>query len=138
MAKKPERPVYAFRRRGNALYPEMECDARALDGIAQGERVKVEIGQWRNHDRLRAYWAMLGDVIEATGQNITVTTLHEIIKLENGVVDLVRLPSGMTVAVPGSIALDKLPEAEMVAFFRKAEEWLAKTYGFVSERRLAA
>ncbi|PZO78477.1 MAG: hypothetical protein DI629_12330 [Mesorhizobium amorphae] len=134
---KADKPVYAFIRKGNALVPEMGCDARALDGIAQGERVKVDINQWRNLDRLRAYWAMLGDVIEATGQKISTKTLHEVIKLENGVVDVVQMPNGLKVQIPASIALDKLPEAEMVEFFRKAEAWLAETYGYEPEARAA-
>lgn len=132
-----ENPIYAFRRKGNALVPEMQHDLSALDGVAQGERVKLEIGQWRNHDRLRAYWAMLHEVMAATGERFTVKTLHEVIKLENGVVELVSLPSGMKVAVPGSIAFDKMTEAEMAAFFGKAEEWLARTYGYEPERRAA-
>ena len=39
---------------------------------------------------------------------------------------------------PEAAALDALPEAEMVDFFRKAEAYLGKTFGFVSERGQAA
>jgi hypothetical protein len=48
MARKPEKPVYAFTRRGEGVFPDMEYDASALAGIAEGQRVKVEIKQWRN------------------------------------------------------------------------------------------
>lgn len=130
MAKRPEKPVFAFVRKGNALVPEMQHDARALDGIAQGERVRIDIRQWRNLGRHRAYWAMLGDVIEATECALTPERLHEVLKLETGVVDLIRLPNGMTVAIPGSISFEKMEEAEFVEFFRRAEQWLGETYGY--------
>lgn len=137
MAKK-EKPVFAFIRRGNALVPEMEYDIKALDGIAQGQRVRLDIREWRNADRLKAYWSMLHDVVEATGGALSAEKLHEVVKLETGNVDLIRLPNGMTVAIPASVAFDKMDEPEFVAFFEAAEEWLARTYGYVSERRAAA
>lgn len=137
MAKKPEKPVYAFVRRGNALVPEMAHDLRALEGIAQGQRVKLDIKEWRNLDRLRAYWAMLGDVIDATDSALSVGRLHKVLKLEIGVVDLVQLPTGYKVAIPGSIAFDKMSEAEFIAFFGRAQEWLAATYGYVREQEAA-
>lgn len=137
MAKKQEKPVYAFIRRGNYLVPEMEYDLHALDAITQGQRVKLEIKEWRNLDRHRAYWATLHDVIDATDCALSPERLHEVLKLETGVVDLIRLPNGMTVAIPGSISFDKMNEDEFVAFFKRAEEWLAATYGYVNERAAA-
>lgn len=138
MAKKPDKPVYSFIRRGNYLVPEMDYDTHALDGVAQGQRVRVDIKEWRNLARLRAYWAMLHDVVAATGaDNLSAEKLHEVLKLHNGCVDVVMLPNGTPVAIPSSIALDKMEESEFVAFFQKAERWLAKTYGYVPERRAA-
>lgn len=139
MARKPEKPVYSFIRRGDALVPEMEYDRRALDGIAQGQRVRVDLKEWRNLDRLKAYWSMLHEVVAATGANgLTAERLHEVAKLQNGCVDVVMLPSGMPVAIPSSIALDKMSEPEFIAFFQKVEAWLAETYGWVSEREARA
>lgn len=133
MAKRPEKPAYAFQRVNNSLVPEMSFDLAALDGIAQGERVRIEIRQWRNSGRNRAYWSMLTEVVSGCGLKLTPEKLHEVLKLENGVVELVRLPTGMTVAIPGSIAFEKMTEAEFVDFFRKAEEWLAEVYGYVRQ-----
>lgn len=134
MAKKPDKPVYAFVRKGNALVPEMDFDARALDGIKQDQRVRIEIKEWRNLDRHRAYWAMLHDVVAATECALTPERLHDVIKLEAGLIEHVRLPNGYMVALPGSIAFDKVSEAEFIAFFNAAERWLAETYGWVPER----
>jgi hypothetical protein len=138
MAKKPEKPVYSFTRKGNTLVPDMAYDIRALDGVANGQRVRIEVKEWRNLDRLKAYWSMLHDAIEATGNSVSAERLHEVIKLETGLVDLVRLPNGMTVAIPASVAFDKMTEPEFIAFFQSAEEFLARVYGFVSERKDAA
>lgn len=136
--KSKDKPVYSFVRRGDALLPELEYDANALNGVAQGERVRVEILQFRNSSRLRAYWAMLHDVVAATGANrLTAERLHEVLKLHNGCVDVVMLPNGQPVAIPSSIALDKMSEPEFIAFFEKATQWLAETYGYVSERKAA-
>lgn len=131
--KKSEKPIYAFQRVKNALVPEMSFDLAALDGIAQGERVRVEIKQYRNSGRNRAYWSVLSDVVAACGLNLTPEKLHEVLKLENGVIELIRLPTGMTVAIPGSISFERMTEQEFIDFFRKAEEWLATTYGWVRE-----
>ncbi|WP_418460417.1 DUF1367 family protein [Brucella intermedia] len=105
----------------------------ALDSIRNGELVKVEIKQFRNVSRHRAYWAMVQEVVDGYGLNYSADRLHEIIKLETGVVDLVRLPDGLKVQLPGSISFDKMSEAEFQAFFKKAEKWLAETYGYVRE-----
>ena len=133
MAKKPEKPAYAFQRVNNSLVPEMSFDLAALDGIAQGERVQIQIKQWRNSGRNRAYWSILSDVVAACGLTLTPEKLHEVLKLENGVIELVRLPTGMTVAIPGSISFEKMTEQEFVDFFRKAEMWLGETYGYSRE-----
>lgn len=136
MAKKPDKPIYSFIRRGRTLVPEMDYDARALDGVAEGQRVRIELKEWRNVARLRAYWAMLHEVVAATGaNNLTAERLHEVLKLHCGCVDVVMLPSGMPLAIPSSIALDKMAEPEFIAFFQKAEEWLAATYGYERQER---
>ena len=137
MAKKPERPVYAFRRKGNSLVPDMDFDLRALDGVANGQMVRVDIKEFRSLPRMRAYWAMLHEVVEATGCAPSAERLHEAMKLELGIVDLVKVGK-LTAAIPGSIAFDKMTEAEMTEFFRIAEGWLAETYGWVPERERAA
>jgi hypothetical protein len=138
MARKPEKPVYSFLRKGNTLVPELEYDASALEGIAQGQRVRVDIREFRNVARLRLYWCMLHEVAAATGANgLSAERLHEVAKLENGCVDLVRLPTGMTVAIPASIALDKMAEKEFVEFFQKVERWLGEVYGYVAQERAA-
>jgi hypothetical protein len=129
-----EKPVYRFVRRGDALLPEMDYDMGALDGIAQNEGVIVDVRQGRSNPRLRAYWAMLRECINATECAPNAAALHEAVKLNTGHVTLIRSRNGMTFAVPGSIAFDKMTEPEMVAFFRAAERWLASEFGFVPDQ----
>ena len=133
MAKKAERPRYGFRKRKGALWPDMAFDARMLESIAEGELVHVEIKRFRNNDRLRSYFAMLNDVIEATDCSLSAERLHEVAKLETGCVEHVRLPNGLLIGLPGSVAFDRMTEGEFQAFYHRVEEWLAKTFNYVRE-----
>lgn len=129
-----DRPLYAWVRRGNLLAPEMEYDLRALDGVANGQRVALELKQWRNRDRLRAYWASLQDCIDATGCAPSKETLDSYVRRSVGYVDMVRRIDGKVEAVPRPLNLADCSEPEMIAYFQAAEQLLAEHFGFVSER----
>ncbi len=133
MARRKDKPPYAFIRIGNRLVADMDFDLGALEGVAEGEKVRVEVSQWRNRPRLRAYWATLRDCVNATGFEGTPETLHTLLKMECGLGEPVKLPDGRVVIIPGSIAIESLPEDEMIAYFRRAEKYLAETFGFARE-----
>jgi hypothetical protein len=133
MAKNNEKPPIYMTRKGDYLLPEMAMDAEAIRNLPERQRVKVQITEPRNSGRLRAYWAMLNEVVKATDCAPTAEALHELVKLETGFVIHVRLGKGLKVELPGSIAFDKISEAEMEAFFRSAEAFLAREYGWVKE-----
>jgi hypothetical protein len=135
MTKKRDKPVYAFVRRGNALVPEMEYDLQALDGVAQGQKVKVEVKQWRNLDRLAAYWATLQDCIDATGCAPSKEALDGYIRPAVKFVDTIRLANGFLVGVPRAINTRECDEPEMIAFFNAAIELLAREFGYVAPER---
>lgn len=138
MAKKADKPVYAFVRRGNALVPEMDYDLQALAGVSEGQRVAVDIHQWRNRARLRAYWATLQDCIDATGCAPSKEALDAYVRPAVRFVNSIRLANGFMVGVPRPINLSECDEPEMIAFFQAAEECLARDFGFVSERKSEA
>lgn len=138
MSKRTEKPVYAFIRRGNSLVPEMQYDLQALDGVEQGQRVKLEIKQWRNLDRLKAYWATLQDCIDATGCAPSKESLDAYIRPAVGFVDVIRLQSGHMVGIARPINTRKCDEPEMIAFFNSATELLAREFGYVAPERNAA
>lgn len=132
MAKRTEKPVYAFIRRGNSLVPEMQYDLQALDGVEQGQRVKVDVKQWRNLDRLKAYWATLQDCIDATGCSPSKEALDAYIRPAVKFVDTIRLANGFLVGVPRPINTRECDEPEMIAFFNAATELLARDFGYVA------
>jgi len=134
MAKKPDKPVYSFVRKGKILVPELDYDLRALDGVAEGQRVRVDIRQWRNLDRLKAYWCTLQDCIDATGCAPSKEALDAYVRPAVGFVDAIRLASGHFVGVGRPINTRECDEPEMIAFFQSVEELLAREFGFVSER----
>lgn len=138
MSKKSNRPVYSFVRDGNILRPEMEYDLRALDGVANGQRIRLDVKQWRNLDRLRAYWCTLQDCIDATGCAPTKEALDSYVRPAVGFVDAIRLASGHFVGVGRAINTRDCNEPEMIAFFESVNELLAREFGFVSERKHAA
>jgi hypothetical protein len=133
MARKTDKPVYAFIRRGNSLVPEMAYDLRALDGVANGQRVKLDVKQWRNLDRLRAYWATLQDCVDATGCAPSKEALDAYVRPAVGYVDAIRLKSGHFVGVARPINTRDCEEPEMIAFFESVTELLAREFGFVAE-----
>lgn len=137
MAKK-DKPPYKFIFDGRALVPEMDFDRQALLGLVVGQSVKVEIGQWRSLDRLRAYWATLQDCVEATGCAPHKEALDAYLRPAVGHCDFIRMPNGSFQAVPRAINTKDCDEPEMIAFFQAVEERIAKDFGFVSEKRIAA
>lgn len=122
------KPIYCIVR-GAGMFPEMRADAEAMAELPQGQRVVVTIKAPRNHARLRAYWAMMRDVVNATDVVPTPEALHQVIKMETGYVDLVRDAKGRAYAVPSSIALDKMDEPTFVKFMANAERWIAENLG---------
>jgi hypothetical protein len=121
-------PIFMIRK-GTNLCPEMRADLERIEAIKPGERVRVEIRQSRSVPKLRLYWRMLSYVVEATECAANSETLHSAIKLELGYGTPVKLRNGMMVLVPGSIAFESMDEPTFDAFFQRAQEWIAKTYG---------
>ena len=133
-----DKPIFAFTRRGDALVPETAYDCAALDGIAQDQRVKLDIQNFRNNGRLRAYWMMLRECVDATGCAPTPQALHEGLKMMVGLVTYVTRQKGFPIGVPDSIAFERMSEAEMVAYFKVAEQTLAHEFGYVHKQKDAA
>lgn len=129
------KPVYAWVYRNGALWPEMEYDRQAVVGMKEGQRVKLNISQWRNLDRLRAYWCTLQDCVDATGCAPTKEALDAYVRSAVGHVDAIRLANGMMVGIARPINTRKCDEPEMIAFFQAVEEYLASEFGFVSEHK---
>lgn len=132
MAKNEKPPIYCLRR-GNALTPEMQVDADLIQRLPVGQRIKVTIHTGRSPARLRFYWQLLGKLVDATDCAPNAEALHSVIKLDLGYANPVRLKSGMTVLVPGSIAFDRMTEQEFGNFLDRAIAWIGTNYGVTPE-----
>ena len=134
-----DKPRYAFRKMGEGiLVADMAIDKAALDGLAYGERVNIEIRHFRNTDKLRAWWAYLHDCIQACGlEDWTLHSLANFVKIKTGHFDVFQTPDGEVYQEPRSIAKSSaMTEAEMTELFRRTEKLLAEKFGFVNEREL--
>jgi hypothetical protein len=123
-----EKPAIYVMRQGDTLRPEFEADAEWIRRQPTGTRIKISLHSGRSPARLGLYWSLLGRLVRATDCAPTAEALHEAIKLDLGFVQRVRL-KGMTVLVPGSVAFDKMTEAEFGEYLERAIEWMATNYG---------
>lgn len=121
-------PIYCLRR-GNYLVPEYAMDAEAIERFPHGQRIRVDLRTGRYPPRLRFYWQLLNKLVAATGCAANPEALHEALKLELGYANPIRLKTGMTILVPGSIAFDKMSEEDFSDFLDLAIEWIASNFG---------
>lgn len=123
-------PPLVLRRTERGLEARSRLAADELGKFALHSDVEVSIKKKRSLPQLRMFWAMLHNVVEATGAYPTAEHLLDAMKVEMGYTTPMRLLSGDVVFVPDSIALSRMDSAQFRAFFDKAVELLARTYGF--------
>lgn len=133
-----EHPPVFVMRQGDILRPEFEQDAEWIRRQPTGTRIKVSLHTGRSPTKLGFYWSMLSRLVKATECSPNPEALHEAIKLELGYATPVRLKSGMTVLVPGSIAFHKMDEPTFDGFLQQAIRWIAENYGITTEELFAA
>jgi hypothetical protein len=120
------RTVY-LKRIGNALYPSDGLSDSDLSDIPSGKRIKAVITEPRRQKPHRLYWAVLKIVCENTEHPVLSDRdrLHDLVKIKCGCVHLVRSgKTGELFQLPGSIAFDKMDDAEFRAFLDKALAFL--------------
>jgi hypothetical protein len=129
---KPDRekmPII-LRRTERGLEPRSRLAADALAQYALHSDVEISIKKRRSAPQLRLYWAMLHNVVEATGAFPDAERLHEALKLDLGFVTPMKLLDGRTVYVPDSAAMSKMDAAEFRRFFDAVAKRLAEVCGF--------
>ncbi len=129
---KPDRekmPII-LRRTERGLEPRSRLAADALAQYALHSDVEISIKKRRSAPQLRLYWAMLHNVVEATGAFPDAERLHEALKLDLGFVTPIKLLDGRTVYVPDSAAMSKMDAAEFRRFFDAVAARLAEVCGF--------
>ena len=132
MAKSEAPPIWV-RRHDDKLVGEFAMDREAISRFNAGDRIKLTLHTGRSPKRLRFYWQLLGKLVAATDCAPNAEALHSVIKLDLGYATPVRLKSGMTVLVPGSIAFDRMTEQEFQNFLDRAIEWIGKSFGLTPE-----
>ena len=133
MAKK-EKPEIYVQRVGNRLVPEFAMDEEAIMRFPSGQRIRVDLRTGRSPSRLRLYWQILDKLVDATGCSPNSDALHDAIKLELGFGTPVRMPSGLTILVPRSVAFERMKEEDFIPYFNRAIEWIATNYGVTPEQ----
>lgn len=119
-----ERAPILMARRGSLLAPLAPLDAEQLERFPSGATLKVKITQPRNVGRHRLYWAALQLVRDNMDDPPPLEHLHEAVKVRLGYVTTIRFRSGETAQIPGSVAFDKMTEAEHREFFDRFADFV--------------
>jgi hypothetical protein len=118
-----------FRRVGFMLAP-VNREARELfAAIREGATVFVEIWSPRNMRQHAKYFAVLNNVVEATGEWTSTEDLRfEIFKqLKRGLVRISRV-DGTEDFIPDSMAVASMPKAEFERLYEDTMRWLTDRY----------
>lgn len=119
-----------LRRTERGLEPRSRLARDLLDKYAVHSDVEVSIRKRRSLPQLRMYWAMLNNVVEATGAWPDAEHLHDALKLDLGYVTPIKTMDGKLVMIPDSAAMSKMDSAQFKGFFDAAAARLAEVCGF--------
>lgn len=99
-----------------------------LERIPQKKLIEVEAVQRRNAAHNALYWSMLHRIADWLSQDdVTADVLHELMKLQCGIVSVVRLPNGDIQKLPGSTSFARLDQVAFGEFFERAVRYTYET-----------
>lgn len=104
---------------GLVLRPADGLAERELEGFPMGRDLLCTLKRTRSSPNLRHYFACLQRLADAKGlpdKNL----LHEMLKIECGLVTPISTRTGAIKLVPDSVAFDRLDESGFVAFKQRA------------------
>jgi len=119
-----------LRRTERGLEPRSRQATDLLAQYAVHSDVEVSVKKRRSLPQLRLYWAMLQNVVAATGAWPTAEHLHDALKLDLGFTTPVKTMDGKLVMIPDSAAMSKMDAAQFKTFFDSAAARLAEVCGF--------
>lgn len=125
-----EKIPLVLRRTERGLEPRSRLAHDILNQYAEHSDVEVTIKKRRSLPQLRLYWAMLNNVVEATGAWPDAEHLHDAIKLDLGYVTPIRTMDGKLAMIPDSAAMSRMDSAEFKRFFDAAAARLSELCGF--------
>lgn len=117
-----------LRRRGLTLCAYDGLAELEIEALPANKAIRCTLTKERSDRNLRHYWACLTAFSKATDV-AAKDALHEMLKVDCGLVTPIRRASGEIVFVPASIAIEKMKETEFTAFKRKAFQSLRDNFG---------
>jgi hypothetical protein len=116
---------------GGKLSPSTAFDQEQLDQLPRGIDLEVSVKhRKRSNPQNNLYWAILAEVVKATGKWPTSKHMHREIKLALGYVEkIVNKFNGAVTYQADSTAFDEMPDDEYKVFFDKAMELIAREIG---------
>lgn len=116
----PDHPPLMFTRRLGGLFPTNPAAEQAVQALAAGAPVRIELKSMRGNVKRNAlYWSCLGvaaPMLTEKAPGLTVDLLHKVLKDRYGLVRIVTLPSGEVVKDYESTSFAKMTEPERAAF----------------------
>jgi hypothetical protein len=117
-------------KRGLALFPGDKAARELHAKIKEGAWVFIEVWLPRNMAQHRKYFAVLNNVVEATGEWTSTEDLRfEIFKaLKRGLLRVSQV-DGSVDFIPDSMAVASMPKAEFERLYEDTMKWLTDRYG---------
>lgn len=111
-----------MRRSLGALRPIDPASAEALERIPANQDVRVEITRPRNLKHHRKFFALLNAIFPHQTVYPTHKSFRAAMTVALGFGETYKLGDGRTIIIPGSIAFDKMDQAEFEQFYDRAIE----------------
>ena len=125
---------FLLERRGLTLVPYDAVALEDMHGLPFGKALNCKVTLSRSLPQHRRYWAMMSQVVQATGCAPTRDHLHQAVKVALGYTMPVFDSRGETVAhIPDSTSFSAMGQVRFNQFSREVEALLASRWGFVME-----
>ncbi len=118
-----------FFKRNLGFYPVDRQAREMLAGVVEGSAVFLQIWRPRNMAQHRKYFAILNNVVEATGEWPSTEALrYDIFRALKRGQDRVSPVDGTVYFVPDSMAVASMPRADFERLYDDTMKWLTDRY----------
>ena len=123
-------PVLIMRVAGSGLTPVSQMDAELVDALPRGVDLEVTVKHLkRSLPQLRLYWAILAEIVKATGRFATAQHMSDEIKVCLGYVEKRVTFTGQPYYRADSIAFENMDAPVFKNYFDRAMELIAREMG---------
>lgn len=124
---------------GTLLRPKAPFDlSMVADRYKPGTQLRAKFAQPRSLPHHRLYWAILAEVVAATGQWPSVDDLHEAVKIELRMLRGIVLLNGEVRFLTASIAFNEMDQGQFNLFFDNAMATISEHTGIDMQGLIAA